>query len=172
MNQIQTRAEPTPQTQISISKRECMLAHRLQSTAVPRTASLLRHRSHRCLERTPEARPIPKSCTEKMTTKYTSLCPHAVAESVAPAHVATVGVASGAGPSSRSAAAANEGAKRTTSGSPEVAAVAGEPWMDEVRQDALNVITDSTNVLQVPTTQLAKIAKINIELKFVELTAS
>ena len=46
----------------------------------------------------------------------------------------------------------------------------GPRWTREVRQDALNVITDSTNVLQVPTT-LAKIAKINIELKIVELTA-
>ena len=40
--------------------------------------------------------------------------------------------------------------------------------MHEVRQDALNVTTDSINVLQVPTTQLAKM---NIDLKFVELTA-
>ena len=85
----------------------------------------------------------------------------------APAHVATVSVASGAGPTNRSAAAANEGAKRTTSGSPEVAAVAGGPSTDEVRQDALNALTDETNVLQVPTTQLAKMT---IDLRFVELT--
>ena len=77
-----------------------------------------------------------------MTTKHTSLGLQAVAESAAPAHVATVGVAGGARPTSRSAAAADEGAKRTTSGSPEVAAVAGGPSMDEVRQDALNVMTD------------------------------
>ena len=56
----------------------------------------------------------------------------AVAESAVPAHVATVGVAGAARPTSRSAAAANVGAKRTTSGSPEVAAVAGGPSMNDV----------------------------------------
>ena len=144
-----------------------MPAHPSQGT-VPRTASLLRHRSHRCLQRTPEARPIPKSCIDKKNTKYTSPCPHAVAECATPAHVATVGVASGARSTSRFAAAASEGVKRTNSGRLVVAAVAGWPSIDEARQDALNVATDSTNVLQVPTTQLAKM---NIDLKFVELTA-
>ena len=52
----------------------------------------------------------------------------AVAEGAAPAHVATVCVAGAAHRTTiRFAAAADEDAKRTTSGSPEVAAVAGGP---------------------------------------------
>ena len=72
----------------------------------------------------------------------------AVAESAAPAHVATVGVAGAARrTTSRFAAAADEGAKRTTGGSSELAVVAGGPSIKEVRQDSLNAITDETTAL-------------------------